>query len=145
LPIRRIRMKKGIALYEALIIVLVLGMVALVVFMATTEEKENKMNKFLRVTFSDGKVYDIPAEFIAKTRAEYYAKVDANRGENFITVYNKELKIALEDDSEIIDWAFNNMDWVDVITRAVLLVEQEPKIADYMKEWSNVKHEIVNK
>ena len=36
-------MKKGLALYETLLIFMVLGMVALVVFMATTEEKENKM------------------------------------------------------------------------------------------------------
>jgi hypothetical protein len=102
------------------------------------------MNKFLRVTFSDGKVYDIPAEFIAKTRAEYYAKLDAARGENYIKVYNKELKAGLEDDYEICDWAFNNMDWADVKEQAVLL-GQVAKTIDYEKEWVNVEHEVINK
>ena len=102
------------------------------------------MNKFLRVTFSDGKVYDIPAEVIAKVRAEYYATSDATKGEDYKKVYDEELKIGLEDDYEIHDWAFNNMDWVDVKEQAVL-VEQECKPADYKKEWPNVKHEVINK
>ena len=102
------------------------------------------MNKFLRVTFSDGKVYDIPAEVIAKARAEYYAKVDAARGENYIKVYNKELKAGLEDDSEITDWAFNNMDWVDVAEH-VVQVDQRAGDIDYHNEWANVEHEVINK
>lgn len=138
-------MKKGIALYEALLIFVIVGMFALVVFMATiSEREENTMNKFLRVTFSDGKVYDIPAEFIAKARAEYYAKLDANRGEDYAKVHDEELKAGLEDDSEIIDWAFNNMDWADVKEQAVLL-SQATKTIDYEKEWPNVEHEIISK
>lgn len=102
------------------------------------------MNKFLRVTFSDGKVYDISAEFIAKARAEYYAKLDADRGENYAKIHDEELKNTLEDDSEIIDWAFNNMDWADVKEQAVLL-SQATKIIDYEKEWVNVEHEVISK
>lgn len=138
-------MKKGIALYEALLIFTILGMVALVIFMATTPEREeNKMNKFLRVTFSDGKVYDIPAEFIAKARAKYYAEIDADRGKDYQAVYDEELKNCLEDDYEIHDWAFNNMNWADVKEQAVLL-SQVTKVIDYEKEWPNVEHEVVNK
>ena len=137
-------MKKGMALYEFLLIFVMLGLVVLIIFMATTSEKENTMNKFLRVTFSDGKVYDIPAEFIAKARAKYYAQTDADRGENYTNIYDEELKAGLEDDSEIIDWAFNNMDWADVKEQAVL-IEQESKTIDYEKEWINVEHEVINK
>lgn len=102
------------------------------------------MKKFLRVKFSDGKVFDIPAEFIAKARAKYYAEVDARRGEDYTRVYNDELKWGLEDDSEVIDWAFNNMDWIDVRVQAVL-IEHEVRSADYVKEWPNVKSEIISK
>ena len=102
------------------------------------------MKKFLRVTFSDGMVYDIPAELIAKARAEYYAKLDADRGEDYTKVYNEELKNALKDDYELSDWAFNNMDWVDVSAYAVM-VAQENKFVDYKKEWVNVKNEIIEK
>ena len=102
------------------------------------------MNKFLKVTFSDGKVFYIPAEFIAKARAEYYAKLDAERGEDYTKVYNEELKAGLKDNSEIVDWAFNNMNWADVKEQAVL-TKQETEAIDYEKEWPNVKSEVVNK
>ena len=102
------------------------------------------MSKFLRVTFSDGMAYDIPTELIAKARAEYYAEVDADRGEDFTKIYNEELKIGLEDDYEIVDWAFNNMDWVDVQAHAVM-VALESKPIDYKEEWVNVKHKIITK
>lgn len=102
------------------------------------------MSKFLRVTFSDAKVYDISAEVITKARAEYYAKLDADRGEDYKKVYDEELKAGLEDDSEITDWAFNNMNWVDVAGHAVF-VEQESKSVDYHDEWVNVKHEVISK
>lgn len=102
------------------------------------------MNKFLRVTFSDGKVYDIPAELIAKARAEYYAKVDTDRGEDYTKIYNEELSLGLADDYEIGSWAFNNMDWADVKEQAVF-VEQESEVADYNKEWVNVEHEVISK
>lgn len=102
------------------------------------------MNKFLRVTFSDGKVFDIPAEVIAKARAKYYAEVDADRGKDYQTVYDEELKIGLENDYEIYDWAFNNMNWADVKEQAVF-IEQESEAADYEKEWPNVEHDVVEK
>jgi len=102
------------------------------------------MSKFLRVTFSDGMVYDIPAEFIARARAEYYAESDAKKGENYTEIYNEELKIGLEDEYEIIDWAFNNMDWIDVQAHAVM-VAQESKFVDYKEEWANVKNEVITK
>lgn len=142
----RDNMKKGLALYEALLIFVILGMVALVVFMAIIQEKEeNIMNKVLRVTFSDGKVFDVPAEFIAKARAKYYAQTDADRGEDYTKVYNEELKAGLADDSEITDWAFNNMDWSDVKEQAVLVEQETKDDVDREKEWPNVEHNVIIK
>jgi len=102
------------------------------------------MKRFLRVTFSNGTVYDIPTEFIAKARAEYYAESDAKKGENFIEVYNEELEIGLEDDYEITDWAFNNMDWIDVENVAIFVAVEKENI-DRKSEWCNVEHEIIEK
>jgi len=93
------------------------------------------LTKYIQVTFSDGKKYNILATVIAHERAIYYANHD--EGEQKIEptnewkeVYRIEFDLTLEDDSELLDWASNNMDWSDVEGRAVL-VPTKPKKADY--------------
>jgi hypothetical protein len=101
--------------------------------------------KFLRITFSDGKMYRIPAEIIAKDRTEYYRGVDEREepvrwsDED----YKKEFAISMEDD-ELIDWAFNNMNWEDIKPHAVFLGTKDA-IVSYRQEWSSgeVDHEIL--
>ena len=97
--------------------------------------------KSLRVTFSNGEMYDIPIDVIAENRATYYASKELDKthqGE----VFTEEMKLALEDTDEITDWAFNNMDWKDVI-HVAKHVEKDRKVPNYNKEWTNVKHKIV--
>ena len=74
-----------------------------------------KMNKAksLRMTFSDGSIWEIPALFIAEHRAKYYSKKDKD------TTFEKEIDFALTDEYEFEDWAQNNMDFSDVKVCAV--------------------------
>ena len=104
--------------------------------------------KYLRVRFSNGEEYDIPAEFIARERAEYYVTRDIDRGdtkeEDCKKEIQAEIEFALKDDSEIVDWAFNNMDWEDV-KEVAQKVEVEPEKINYEREWCNIDHDIIEK
>ena len=93
------------------------------------------MGKFLAVEFSDGTTYVIPVKFTAEHRASYYANLDADRGEDFQSVYDAEVRFALKCTDEILDWAANNMDWSDVHDVAKLLRRDVP--ADYEAEWAS--------
>ncbi len=81
--------------------------------------------KKLRVTFSDDRMYDIPAEYIARQRAEYYVGNDITRGEtkeeNRESAIQHEIDYALSDGYEVYDWAANNMNWEDVKDKAVFV------------------------
>ena len=106
--------------------------------------------KRLRVKFSDGKAYDIPAEYIARQRAEYYAEGDVVRSikEEYKEEYREkaiqyEIEYALNNFYEIYDWACNNMDWKDVKDVAVLVDAPHLKV-DYEKEWCNANMKLID-
>jgi hypothetical protein len=77
-------------------------------------------SSFIYVQFSDGKQYRIPAEFIAKDRAMYYA----------------EIEWALGNRHELLDWMSNNMKWKDVCEVAEFVKNARPP-ADPSVEWVN--------
>lgn len=64
--------------------------------------------KQLYLTFRNGAVKAIPAYVIARDRALYFSENDET------TTYQEEYDFTMENDSEIEDWFFNNMDWKDV-------------------------------
>ncbi|RAP23495.1 hypothetical protein C2W64_03111 [Brevibacillus laterosporus] len=66
------------------------------------------MAKKLRVTMPDSSKWDVPAEIISKSRADYYCSVDAD------TDFDEEYEYTLSNEEELIDWAANNMNWEDV-------------------------------
>lgn len=77
------------------------------------------MAKYIEFKFEDG-WYRIPAEVIARNRAEYYVEADTEgmedsdhlmylREDIFVNEYNNTLK----DPNELIDWLRNNMEWKD--------------------------------
>lgn len=92
--------------------------------------------KTVRVTFSNGEVWDIPAAVIADARAVYYEDRDPN------TTYTDEFCFTMGDNSELLDWASNNMNWEDVKEEARLV--SNPESIDYESEWINAHREIVN-
>ena len=102
--------------------------------------------KYLIVTMSDNSQWQIPAQFIAEQRAEYYAKRDyeKNKSLNYQTLFEDEVEYALTDEDEIIDWASNNMNCVDVKDIAEELPSRKKEL-DFEDEWTNANKEIVKK
>lgn len=103
------------------------------------------MAKFLRVRFSNGDVYDIPAEILAQQRAKYYAEQDEKEdGEDYQTVYDRELEYTLGDEFEIYDWANNNTNWSELEAHAVK-IEQPKTEYNYSREYNTAMLEVVEK
>lgn len=105
-------------------------------------DKEEMMSeKILVVTFSDGTRWQIPALFIARHRAAYYAKLETElNGADYQEIFDGEVEFALEDEYELEDWAKNNMNWIDVVLVARRLPDGK---CDYAKEWMNAEMEAV--
>ena len=93
--------------------------------------------KYLRVTMSDNSKWDLPAMIIAQNRASEIVKTDTE------TSFDEEVKFALEDEFEIMDWAANNMNWKDVVLQAQKVIE--PEAVDYQEGWINGDKEIIEK
>lgn len=100
--------------------------------------------KYLIVTMPDNSQWKIPAKFIAEQRAEYYATRDCEKDKslNYSTVFTEEVKYALKNEYEIVDWAENNMNWCDVKDMATELPSKKKEL-DFEDEWSNVNKEVV--
>lgn len=103
------------------------------------------MGKYLRTTMLDGSEYDVSVHIIAKERADYYAKHGSghHNGAEYDRIYKEEYEYTYNDDSEICDWACNNMDWVDVKCHAIKV--REPNDTDYQEGWINGEHEVIEK
>ncbi len=98
--------------------------------------------KVLRVTMPNGDIYDVLAHFIAHERAVYYA--DRDHGEDNskekLAAYTEEFEYAMDDESELIDWATGNMDWKDVAKYATLIKSTK---VDLQEGWVNGDKEVV--
>lgn len=93
---------------------------------------------------NDRTVWEIPAEFIADSRAKYYAERDSAQDlGTYEEVYQSEYTYTLNDDYELKDWCWGNMDWDDVKDQAVFISQLPPKSPDYSTSWSNAHLEII--
>ena len=103
------------------------------------------MAKKILVEFSDGKVYAIPAEFVANARAKYYADLDVKKGakETFAEIFQQEFEFAMKDDDELLDWLEGDMNWEDVREVAELYnIDYKPVIYD--DEFSDAEKEVID-
>lgn len=88
---------------------------------------------------SDLTVWQIPTMVIAENRAKFYMD---EFGDDLQRSLDEDTLPLFEDDSEILDWASNNMNWSDVANFAVQIKEErEP---DYEKDWCNAKKKVVS-
>jgi len=62
--------------------------------------------KSIKVTFSNGEEWIIPASIVAASSAKYYSE---EQGEEYEDAFAQ----AMHDDFELVDWVQNNMDWAD--------------------------------
>ena len=87
----------------------------------------------LTITMPDGAQYDVPAEHVAKHRANYYARRAEKRGENSKLVQRNVYEGSLKNPALLKDWAQNNMDWDDVAPIANQI--RPPQPVDYQIGW----------
>ena len=87
----------------------------------------------LRVTFSNGEVWEVPAQVVVDSRDENYKSDEEDTAGS---IADGGLS-----DYEVTDWASNNMDWSDMVPYAKR-VGDPPKI-DYEGDWCNATKEVV--
>ena len=94
------------------------------------------MKRLYIVTMANGDQYGVPAEVIADNYAKHYEI----RGEDYQENYDAMIHWFDTNDFEFADWAKNNMDWLDVKDRAVLVgsKKEEP---DFEDGWMNGEYE----
>jgi hypothetical protein len=106
-----------------------------------------QMDKYIRVTFSDGRSFDIPASIIAEKRAVYYVDEDILRGrttiDDRIAEINREIAYALLDTFELLDYLAGSMDWQEVQPYATEVETPPPPAVCYEHEWSNAHREVI--
>jgi hypothetical protein len=107
-----------------------------------------KIQKYIRCRMRDHTVWDIPALFIAENRANHYANHDTGKtkGKEFDKAFIDEVKYALNDNDELLDWAINNLNWEDVQDIAEFQ-EQDAgwEDPDYTGDWINGNKEIITR
>jgi|FLOH01.1.fsa_nt_gi hypothetical protein len=106
------------------------------------------MAKHVRVTFSNGETYEIPALKIGNNRGKYFADKDFGAQDiteapdpQWTNVYRKERDYAIKHEDELIDWCENNMNWEDVEIDAVVIPSDSE--IDKHEEWMSNDKTIV--
>lgn len=87
-----------------------------------------------RVEMEDGSKWDVPVQAIADSRDEHYA---SDKEDTIGSIRDGGL-----DDSEIHDWAGNNMNWDEVEAVAVKVALPQAKV-NFQEGWANGEKEIV--
>jgi hypothetical protein len=89
------------------------------------------MAKHLTFKTEDGATWAVPAEVIAHDRATHYAEDG----------YKEEFEFTMSDDSELIDWAANNMNFSEVEAQ-VFLFKPAPS-QDMQEAWVNGEKGVI--
>ena len=96
------------------------------------------MERYLKVKFSNGDIFTIPARVIAENRAEYYSSIDGYDKDS--NEWEAEIQYALHDNYEIYDWAGNNMNWSDLEPYAKKIEESDFNHED---NWGDAEKEYM--
>ena len=92
------------------------------------------MVKQIHITMPDRSIWAVPAEVVARHRADYFAK---QHGEKY---REQEYEHILSGNRYLIDWAENNMNWKDVCQAAF---QVSPGKVDYQEGWVNGPKKVV--
>lgn len=93
--------------------------------------------KFMEARFRDGSVWRVPCTVIAENRAKHYAEQDPS------TTYDAEYAFTLDNNFELKDWCFGNMNASDLRQHAIMV--EPPKPVDFDDGWNdcdNTTHEV---
>jgi len=104
--------------------------------------------KYVKVLFSNGDKFRIPFTTIAHDRAMYYASRDHPNGgtkdnPEWTETYNNERAYTLGDESEILDWLWNNMNWEDVQETAEKVADVDDQYV-YAEHWNEISESDSN-
>lgn len=69
------------------------------------------MDPLYVITMPDNSVWHVPAMPVIYERAAYYAARDAEQGDQYEEVYDREVAHCLANPEEGVDWMRNNMYW----------------------------------
>lgn len=100
--------------------------------------------RYLRVTMTDGSVWEVPVSVIAKSREKSYREMgrhdlsDPENSDLLAAEFEREA-----DDYDIADWAGNNMNWSDVKDVAVQVSPPPPP--NFEEGWMNGKKKVVQR
>ncbi|WP_457091424.1 hypothetical protein [Microvirga sp. P5_D2] len=94
--------------------------------------------KFLTLEMSNGEVWGIPLEVIARDRAENYKDEFDNDVERSLA--EDTLPLFEDDPWNAQDWAANNMNWSDVAEYAVKL--KEAPAINLAREWNTASMSV---
>lgn len=64
--------------------------------------------KKIYIKLEDGRLFSIPATIVADDRAKHYEKYDKD------TTYMEEFDHAMDDEMDLLDWLYSNMDWYEL-------------------------------
>jgi hypothetical protein len=82
----------------------------------------------------DGSVWEMFLSSLSARRSREIAGVG--------TGYNEEYEFGMENPEVLVDWAVNNLNWVDVSRYSVSV--KQPSEADYQEGWVNGRKEILD-
>jgi len=85
--------------------------------------------KKVKIKLQDGRTYSIDATKVAENRAKHYA-------DDPDSSYESEYKYTLENEDELTDWLFNNMNWYEL--NPILESSFLPELSDAEVEESEV-------
>lgn len=87
----------------------------------------------------NGSVWSVPVRVIAENRAQHYA--DEFGGNPVLAMAEDTLPLFEDNESEISDWARNNMDWCDVSAHSDFVADATE--CDFQEGWMNGEVKIV--
>ena len=93
--------------------------------MGMTGSDENRI-QWLYIGFPNDEQFRVDAEVIARDRGQYYAEKDHPDDEEAQEeVFESEVKYALSDRLDLLDWVGSNMNWEDLEPHAEKVGEAE--------------------
>ena len=108
------------------------------------------MVNHVRVTFSNGETYEIPALKIANLRGKHFA--DSNFGVQDIgeapdpqwtKIYREQRNVALDDINKLIEWINEHVSWQQVAGDAIVVPSMDGGV-DKPTEWKENEKTIVD-
>lgn len=97
--------------------------------------------KVLTVKQTDGSVFAVPVEIIARHRAACYAPREF-AGDIERSLAEDTLPLFAEDDYAVEDWAANNMNWCDVQTHAFKIKDADPP--NHQEAWVRNEKNVID-